>query len=82
MMTLDAYDDAPDDIPHGDVTRSIEVREQGWRARERGECRESNPFARASGPKSREFEWWDFGWVSADEDIKLDRQHQWDEDNL
>jgi hypothetical protein len=64
------------------VARSIEVREQGWRARERGECRESNPFARASGRESQEFGWWDCGWVMADEDIELDRQYQWDEENL
>lgn len=54
--------------------------ELGWRARERGDARENNPHARASGPEMQEFRWWDHGWVAADDEAAMDKKYGADRD--
>lgn len=60
--------------------RRDELFELGWRARERGECREANPHARAGLDERQDFRFWDHGWVAADDEIAMDKKYGADRD--
>lgn len=50
----------------------FEAAEAGYRAREAQQPRESNPHTEHLGGDSLQFQWWDSGWMNADEDIQED----------
>ncbi len=59
----------------------FDASEAGWRARERGDSRDSNPHARGAGRESVAFQWWDSGWIAADEEIQMEKENfRWEDE--